>query len=37
MTEHGLKVGEPLTDLRGVLTGTPEVVERDRTPVERSD
>ena len=37
MTEHGLKVGEPLTDLRGVLTGTPEVVERDRTPAERFD
>lgn len=24
ITEHGIKVGEPLTQLRGVLTGTPE-------------
>jgi circadian clock protein KaiC len=24
ITKHGLKVGEPLTQLRGVLTGTPE-------------
>jgi circadian clock protein KaiC len=24
ITEHGLKVGRPLTELRGVLTGTPE-------------
>jgi circadian clock protein KaiC len=24
ITEHGLKVGKPLTELRGVLTGTPE-------------
>jgi circadian clock protein KaiC len=24
MTEHGVKVGEPLTGLRGILTGTPE-------------
>lgn len=27
ITEHGLKVGKPLTQLRGVLTGTPEWVE----------
>jgi len=26
MTEDGLRVGEPLTDLQGVLTGTPTVV-----------
>jgi circadian clock protein KaiC len=26
ITEHGLKVGEPLHDLRGVLSGTPELV-----------
>lgn len=25
ITEHGLRVGEPMTDLRGVLTGTPEL------------
>ncbi|MFT4931317.1 MAG: circadian clock protein KaiC [Natronomonas sp.] len=24
ITEHGLKVGEPLPDVRGILTGTPE-------------
>ncbi len=24
ITEHGLKVGEPLTGLRGILTGTPD-------------
>jgi len=24
ITEHGIKVGEPLTGLRGILTGTPE-------------
>ncbi len=29
MTEHGLKVGEPLTDLQGILTGMPTVVERE--------
>jgi len=26
ITEHGLKVGEPMTQLRGILGGTPEVV-----------
>ncbi len=25
ITEHGLKVGEPLPNVRGILTGTPEV------------
>jgi circadian clock protein KaiC len=29
ITEHGIKVGEPLTNLRGVLSGTPEFVSRD--------
>jgi circadian clock protein KaiC len=24
ITEQGLRVGEPLTDLRGILSGTPE-------------
>ncbi|MFW5900832.1 MAG: circadian clock protein KaiC, partial [Halodesulfurarchaeum sp.] len=24
ITEYGLKVGEPLPDVRGILTGTPE-------------
>jgi circadian clock protein KaiC len=37
MTEHGLKVGEPLTDLQGVLTGTPTVVEHGRPATDRSD
>ncbi|MFQ3293137.1 MAG: circadian clock protein KaiC [Halobacteriales archaeon] len=27
ITEHGIKVGEPLTGLRGILTGTPEWTE----------
>ncbi|MES3517184.1 MAG: ATPase domain-containing protein [Natronomonas sp.] len=26
ITEHGISVGEPLTNLRGILTGTPEIV-----------
>lgn len=34
ITTHGIKVGEPLRDLRGVLSGTPEFV--DSTRVERS-
>jgi circadian clock protein KaiC len=29
ITESGLSVGDPLTDLRGVLTGTPEWAARD--------
>jgi circadian clock protein KaiC len=33
ITEYGLKVGEPLTELRGVLQGTPELAEN---PSERS-
>jgi hypothetical protein len=37
MTEHGLKVGEPLTDLQGVLTGTPTVVEHGRPATDGSD
>ncbi|WP_089649741.1 ATPase domain-containing protein [Halobacterium hubeiense] len=27
ITEHGIEVGEPLTNLRGLLTGTPEFVD----------
>ncbi len=27
ITEHGIKVGEPLTNLRGIMQGTPEWVE----------
>jgi circadian clock protein KaiC len=30
ITEHGIKVGDPLTRLRGILSGTPEVVHPDR-------
>ncbi len=29
ITEHGIKVGEPLTGLRGILQGTPEYVPDD--------
>jgi len=29
ITEHGLKVGEPLHDLHGVMSGTPELVPDD--------
>jgi circadian clock protein KaiC len=29
ITEHGIKVGEPLTGLRGILRGTPELSETD--------
>ncbi|ELZ45878.1 circadian clock protein, KaiC [Halorubrum californiense DSM 19288] len=29
ITEHGITVGEPMSGLRGILSGTPEVVERD--------
>jgi circadian clock protein KaiC len=29
ITEHGLKVGEPLPDLRGILGGVPELVSGD--------
>jgi len=31
ITEHGLKIGEPLTDLRGILSGTPEWTESDES------
>jgi circadian clock protein KaiC len=27
ITEHGIKIGEPLTGLRGILQGTPELTE----------
>lgn len=30
ITRYGIKVGRPLTDLRGILTGTPEWVEQSR-------
>jgi circadian clock protein KaiC len=36
ITEHGITVGEPLTELRGILTGTPELVD-EATPVESSE
>ena len=29
ITGHGIKVGEPLTGMRGILSGTPELVGRD--------
>ena len=29
ITGHGVTVGEPLTGMRGILSGTPELVERD--------
>ena len=29
ITGHGIKVGEPLTEMRGILSGTPELVERE--------
>ena len=29
ITEHGITVGEPMSGLRGILSGTPEVVERE--------
>ena len=30
ITENGLEIGEPLSDLRGILTGNPERQERER-------
>ena len=32
ITEHGITVGEPLRGMRGILTGTPEVVDRQSDP-----
>lgn len=32
ITRHGIKVGEPLSGLRGILSGTPEFVETDGPP-----
>ena len=29
ITEHGITVGEPMSELRGILSGTPEVVKRE--------
>lgn len=31
ITEHGIKIGEPMTRLRGVLSGTPEWIDDDRS------
>ncbi|SMO51495.1 ATPase domain-containing protein [Halorubrum cibi] len=28
ITEHGIKVGEPMSGMRGILSGTPEIVDR---------
>jgi circadian clock protein KaiC len=38
ITEHGITVGEPMSRLRGILSGTPEVVDRepDREPKRKS-
>ncbi|MFB6301386.1 MAG: ATPase domain-containing protein [Haloferacaceae archaeon] len=30
ITEHGIKIGEPLTNLRGILRGTPELADEER-------
>lgn len=37
ITEDGLIVGEPLTDLRGILTGTPEWVDDKRGSPDEND
>jgi len=38
ITEHGISVGEPMSGLRGILSGTPEVVERnEERETERGD
>ncbi|PSP90855.1 recombinase RecA [Halobacteriales archaeon QS_4_69_34] len=34
ITQHGIKVGEPLTQLRGILTGTPEWTGRTESRAE---
>ncbi len=31
ITAHGITVGDPLTGMRGILSGTPEVVDADRS------
>lgn len=36
ITPHGIKVGDPLTELRGILSGTPEFVGRDTDDATRS-
>jgi circadian clock protein KaiC len=38
ITGHGIKVGEPLTGMRGILSGTPEVIDHgsDRGPGSKS-
>ncbi|TKX83433.1 recombinase RecA, partial [Halorubrum sp. SS5] len=37
ITEHGITVGEPMSGLRGILSGTPEVVEEDLRRSDRDD
>ncbi|QUO48682.1 ATPase domain-containing protein [Halorubrum ruber] len=37
ITEHGITVGEPMSGLRGILSGTPEVLDRERRGAERGD
>lgn len=36
ITEYGISVGEPLSHLTGILTGTPEWTRADPSPVERT-
>lgn len=36
ITEHGVSVGNPLTNMRGILSGTPELVEQ-RTETESAE
>ncbi|GAA0506620.1 circadian clock protein KaiC [Halorubrum aquaticum] len=37
ITEHGIKVGEPMSGMRGILSGTPEVVDRRRDRCDAED
>ncbi|WP_096395187.1 ATPase domain-containing protein [Halorubrum trapanicum] len=37
ITEHGITVGEPMSGLRGILSGAPEIVDRERRGAERDD
>jgi len=30
ITRHGIKVGEPMSEMRGILSGTPEIVDDGR-------
>jgi circadian clock protein KaiC len=36
ITRYGLKIGKPLTGLRGILSGTPEWVEPEQTAAWRA-